>query len=284
MARNARIDLREWPDPRAPRLRRPRMQVARRAEVSAEGQQRKRLWLRRAALVTGLLLVTAVPAAWLVKRYAQSFEVQAVTIEGEFHNEQAHEIELALLPYVKGDFFTADLINARAALLELSWIRDVSLNRRWPNRIIVKIEEQIPVAVWNETLFLNDAAGVFKHRYVDPALTLPSLSGPEGSEAEVLAQFISWNAWLQQVGLDLAGIRLDTRRSWVLITGDGVEISLGKEKVDARLQRFLRTFPRHLKSRMPEIRAVDLRYSNGFAVSWKNPAVNDTGAKRNRDV
>ncbi|HEX5055355.1 MAG TPA: cell division protein FtsQ/DivIB [Gammaproteobacteria bacterium] len=284
MARNARIDLREWPDPRAPRSRRPRMQVVRRSEISDEQRQLRRLWLQRMALITGLVLVTAVPAAWLIKRYAQSFEVQAVTIEGEFHNEQAHEIELALLPYVKGDFFTADLVNARAALLELSWIRDVSLKRRWPNRIIVKIEEQVPVAVWNKTLFLNDAAGIFKHRYVDPTLSLPSLSGPEGSEAEMLAQFMLWNGWLKQAGLDLAGIRLDTRRSWLLITVNGVEINLGKEKVEARLQRFLRTYPRYLKSRMTDVRAVDLRYSNGFAVSWKDPAVNDTGAKRNRDV
>lgn len=284
MARNARIDLREWPDPRAPKPRRARMQVMRRVEIPEEQRQRRRLWLRRAMLVTGLILVTTLPAGWLVKRYAQSFAVQAVTIEGEFHNQQAHEIEAALLPYMKGDFFTADLVNARAALLELSWIRDVSLKRRWPNRIIVKIQEQVPVAVWNETQFLNDAAGVFKHRYIDPVKTLPRLAGPAGTEQKVLTQFTLWNDWLSQAGLQLAGISLDERRSWTLLTGDGVTISLGKEKVEARLQRFLRAYPRYLKSRMTEVRTVDLRYSNGFAVSWKNPAVNDTGVKRNRDV
>lgn len=284
MARNARIDLREWPDPRASRSRRQRMQVVRRVEISDEERQLKRRWLRRVVLVAGLALLTATPAALLIKWHAQSFAVQAVTIEGEFHNAQAHEIELALRPYVEGDFFTANLTNARAALLELSWIRDVSLKRRWPNRIIVKIEEQVPVAIWNETQFLNDAAGIFKHRYIDQAQALAKLSGPAASEQKVLAQFVLWRSWLRQAGLDLVGIRLDERHSWMLITGDGVGINLGKEKVEARLQRFLRAFPRHLRSRMSEVRAIDLRYSNGFAVSWKNPALNDTGVKRNRDV
>jgi cell division protein FtsQ len=284
MTRSARIDLREWPDPRAPRLKRPRMQVIRRTEIVAEQQQQKRLLLRRAVLVAMIILLTAVPAAWLVKRYAQSFTVQAVTIEGEFHNEQAHEIEHALLPYVKGDFFTADLANARTALLELSWIREVSLKRRWPNRIIVKIEEQVPVAVWNGTGFLNDAAGVFRHRYVDESQVLPQLSGPEGSAPEVLAQFTLWNDWLRQTGLHLTGIRLDERRSWTLVIADGITIDLGKEKIEARLQRFLRAFPRYLQPRMANIRAIDLRYSNGFAVGWKSPVMNDTPVKRNRDV
>jgi cell division protein FtsQ len=284
MARNARIDLREWPDPRARRPRRPPMQVVRRAVVSDEQRQHKRQWLRRLLLWACLVSAIAIPTAWLVKRHAESFAVQAVTIEGEFHNGQAHEIETALLPYVKGDFFTADLPGARVALLELSWIRDVSLKRRWPNRIIVQIEEQVPVAVWNETQFLNDAAGVFRHRYIDRAQILPRLSGPAGSEREVLEQFVLWNQWLRQAGLGLAGAGLDERRSWTLITEDGMTINLGKEKLEARLQRFLQAFSKYLKHRAAEIRAVDLRYSNGFAVSWKNPGVNATGAERSRDV
>ncbi len=283
MARSARIDLREWPDPRAPRIKRPRVQVVRRTEAFAEQQQHKRLLLRRVMLVAMIILLTAVPAAWLVKRHAQSFAVQAVTIEGEFHNEQAHEIEQALLPYVRGDFFTADLANARKALLGLSWIREVSLKRRWPNRIIVKIEEQVPVAIWNGTGFLNDAAAVFKHRYIDESRILPQLSGPENSAPEVLAQFTLWDGWLRQMGLHLTGVWLDDRRSWTLIA-DGITINLGKEKIEARLQRFLRAFPRYMQPRMANVRAIDLRYSNGFAVGWKNPAMNDTPVKRNRDV
>jgi cell division protein FtsQ len=283
MARSARIDLREWPDPRAPRLKRPRMQVVRRTEVFAEQRQQKRLLLRRAMLAAMIVLLSTAPAAWLVKRHAQSFAVQAVTIEGEFHNEQAYEIEQALLPYVKGDFFTADLANARKALLGLSWIREVSLKRRWPNRIIVKIEEQVPVAVWNGDEFLNDAAAGFKHRYVDQSEVLPQLSGPQGSAPEVLAQFTLWDGWLRQAGLHLTGVMLDDRRSWTL-TADGITINLGKEKIEARLQRFLRAFPRYLQPRMANVRAIDLRYSNGFAVGWKSAAMNDTAVKRNRDV
>jgi cell division protein FtsQ len=166
----------------------------------------------------------------------------------------------------------------------LTWIREVSLKRRWPNRIIVNIEEQVPVAVWNGEQFLNDAAGVFKHGYIDQAELLPRLSGPAGAEREVLAQFMVWQDWMRRTGLQLAAIRLDERRSWILLTTDGIAISLGKEQVEARLQRFLRAFPRYLQSRAGEMHAVDLRYSNGFAVSWNNPPANDTVVKRNRDV
>jgi cell division protein FtsQ len=69
-----------------------------------------------------------------------------------------------------------------------------------------------------------------------------------------------------------------------LVTEEGITINLGKEKIEARLQRFLSVLPRHLKSRIADVRAIDLRYSNGFAVSWKSPVMNEIAVKRNRDV
>ncbi|HEY3487457.1 MAG TPA: cell division protein FtsQ/DivIB [Gammaproteobacteria bacterium] len=281
MPGSARIDLREWPDPRADKPRRTRIQVVRRTEIAAAEQPR--LLLRRGMLVAGIILITIVPAASLVKWYAQSFEVQAVTIEGEFHNEQAHAVEQALLPYVKGDFFTADLAGARTALLNLSWVRNVSLRRRWPNRIIVKIEEQVPVAVWNQDRFLNDAATAFNHGYIDDSRVLPSLSGPEDSAQEVMSRFLLWQGWFETAGLRLQSVSLDQRRSWMLVTTDGITIDVGTEKIEARLQRFLEIFPQHLKARINEVKTIDLRYSNGFAVSWKSPVMN-AAVKGNRDV
>jgi cell division protein FtsQ len=52
-----------------------------------------------------------------------------------------------------------------------------------------------------------------------------------------------------------------------------VKVLLGREWVESRLARFTQTYTRVLANRIGEIKRIDLRYPNGFAVAWKANAV-----------
>jgi cell division protein FtsQ len=55
--------------------------------------------------------------------------------------------------------------------------------------------------------------------------------------------------------------------------------------VDERIQRFIHTASQVISHRWTEINYVDMRYSNGFAIGWRNqgtPA--STPAKRSDDT
>jgi cell division protein FtsQ len=52
----------------------------------------------------------------------------------------------------------------------------------------------------------------------------------------------------------------------------GVTVRLGRRDVDARIDRFIRTASQVVAHRLGEIAYIDMRYSNGFAIGWRNPS------------
>ena len=53
---------------------------------------------------------------------------------------------------------------------------------------------------------------------------------------------------------------------------NGVEIRLGRRDVDDRTDLFLNVVANIITGRAAEIDYVDMRYSNGFTIGWKNGA------------
>ena len=65
----------------------------------------------------------------------------------------------------------------------------------------------------------------------------------------------------------------------------GVTVRLGRRDVDERIERFIRTASQVIAHRMNEIAYVDMRYSNGFAIGWRNAqAPASTPAKHSDDT
>lgn len=286
--RNALNYLRDYPAPDHPRRSRRNLKVIRGATVAVDhvaGDSKKAgYWLSRLLLGAAIVTVLIVAGAWTAKQYAASFSVQHVTIQGEFHNRQAHEIEMTLMPYVRGDFFTVDLQGGRAALMELPWVRHAGLRRQWPNRVIVSIQEQVPVARWGQDALLNDAGRIFQHDYIGDTAHLPLLAGPGTRAADVLTQYLVLEKQLRGSGLSIAALSLSERSTWKLRTAEGVDIELGGEQIESRLQRLLSVWPGRLKDRRDSIASIDLRYSNGFAVGWKTAGSNKEAVGSKRDV
>ncbi len=265
MTREAMIDLRD--------LHTPGKASKRGAGASKRVQQESAAWvmpgwLKRCCLLLLLIGVFSLLFAWLAKKHAESFTVQSVLIQGEFHNWQAHAIREALLPHVQGDFFRVDLAQARAAVLQMPWVREATLRRSWPNQINVSIVEQLAISRWNNQLFLNDEGVAFSHPYIKDE-HLPDLSGIDQHKRLVLQRYLQLKETMHLVGIEITGLHLDARDSWRLDCQGDVSILLGKNDFDIRLQRLLDIYQSHLIDQWHKIAVVDLRYSSGFAVRWK---------------
>ena len=80
----------------------------------------------------------------------------------------------------------------------------------------------------------------------------------------------------------IAALRLDERGAWEMDLDSGVTVRLGRRDVDARLDRFIRTASQVIAHRLSEITYVDMRYSNGFAIGWRNPGSAGVGPQASR--
>jgi len=245
------------------------------------------------------------------------FPVEDVQVIGElkFLNKQA--IEETVKRSVSGGYFTVDLTAVRDLLQYQPWVRSVSLRRVWPASITVIIEEQVPVAYWNEDGYINEAGEVFKPAAVNTTLSLPKLSGPEGQHDNVWKFMNQLYQELALLDYEVTRLKLDDRRAWQLAISSGpvssstsqadieqgIEVKLGRYDTQKRLERFIGILPSLIASQSgasgsgksaaddgsmfgtDRIELIDMRYPNGFAVKMVDEEMldNENNSQR-RDV
>jgi cell division protein FtsQ len=99
---------------------------------------------------------------------------------------------------------------------------------------------------------------------------LPRLSGPEGQYAIVATRYLDLKEQLIPTGLDVRRVHVDPRGAWEMTLANGIYIRLGRRDVGERIELFLDVAASIISRRESEIEFVDMRYSNGFTISWKN--------------
>ncbi len=72
------------------------------------------------------------------------------------------------------------------------------------------------------------------------------------------------------MGLDVRRVEVDARGAWEITLANGIDIRLGRRDIGERIQLFLDVATSIVTRREQEIAFVDMRYSNGFTIGWKN--------------
>ena len=242
------------------------------------------------SLIVLALLLFAYAGLQLLLR-SPLFPLQEIVLRSQLQRVAAAEIESAL-EGVGGNFFAADLATVRERLEQVSWVRRVDLQRVWPDRIEVKLEEHIAFARWGQAVGVDPSRSLvntFGEPFAAPmdegsAAKLPLLVGPAGSAAELARRYRRFGELLAPLGeipdRVVVAVVLTPRHAWQLRLAGGLNLELGRdaaESVEQRLRRFIAAHPESL-ARLPrraanEDRYVDLRYPNGFALrvaGWKS--------------
>ena len=208
-----------------------------------------------------------VATLWLMNR-----PIQAVVIDGAFERVSAIQVEDALEAYIYTGFLSADLHAMRGQLRQLPWVANANVRRRWPGTIEVSIEEQTPAARWGDAGLLNVDGELFIENVSHAPAELPLLSGPRGSERRVAEMYFRVEERLERRGMTVVILQLDQRGAWEMQLISGIRVRLGARMVDIRLDRFFDALDKVVAARTQEVDYIDMRYTNGFAIGWKNRA------------
>ncbi|MGH8400830.1 MAG: cell division protein FtsQ/DivIB, partial [Gammaproteobacteria bacterium] len=225
--------------------------------------------------VAGLLVLATLVA--LVLRFATpALNGPAVTtliVQGELQHVSPATVRESVLPAVTGHgFFRIDMQALQATVQALPWVAVATVRRSWPHTLYISLVEEVPVARWNADGLLDAQGKVFVHGDVSAYAALPLLSGPEGSAQDVLADYDAFAALTRARGLTIAQLTLDARGAASVRLSDGIEVRLGREAAQQRLERFGAVALPALGAQLSSVAYVDMRYTNGFAVGWLSPA------------
>lgn len=243
-------------------------------------RERLPTWLNQ-RLVGAVILVSVIGAgmgfgSWLLVQ-PDTLPIKRVKVEGEFHYLSEQDVYKALGELTSGGFFNVDVRAVKLAAESLQWIDSASVRRQWPSTLQIEITEQVPLARWGKDKVINIRGEIFQPPGKGLSETLPVFSGPEGTGEKVARQYQVLSGLLASTGLTIEELRLTQRRAWDLRLNNGLILLLGRPASEERLERFVATYPKVLKEKVTQMKSIDLRYTNGFAVSWKPGNGTSTG-------
>jgi cell division protein FtsQ len=195
--------------------------------------------------------------------------IKQVRIEGDFTHLSPVDLQLLVTDKVRGGFFNLDVDAVRLALMDEPWVSEVTVKRIWPDALRVIVIEQIPVVRWGESGLLNSSGEYFAPDISTISKALPLLTGPKGSEINLLARFNAMQERIQSIGLNISSVALDERRAWRFQLDNGIKVILGRRDFEERFNRFLTLIPATISGRIEQTESIDMRYTNGFSILWK---------------
>ena len=223
-------------------------------------------------LIAGVVLLCLALAKWVVR--LPLMPIQHVVVTHELREVSRAELE-QVLAGVQGNLYSVSLEGVRHALEKLAWVRRAEVRRKWPNTLVLTLQEQKAVARWGDgsQQLVNSYGEVFYGNSIPVSSSLdnlPSLMGPLGSAPDLLAQLAEIQTALASTGRTPVQLTLNSRLAWQLRLDDGMLIELGREQQRAqivqRLQRFASVYAQSVASSQQKAQVVDLRYPNGFVL------------------
>lgn len=224
------------------------------------------------AVALGLLVAGM---AWLKR--APIFPIRSIQLDGDLARNSVPTIRANAAPRLAGNFFSVDLQQARAAFESVPWVRRAVVRRVWPDRLTVRLEEHQPAALWQGAVaepaadrLVNAQGEVFEANVGDVEdEDLPTLAGPDGSAAEMLAMYRRVQPALARLDLGIERLQLSGRGSWRAELDSGAVVELGRgtaAELTARTELFARTLTQVTARWQQPLEYADLRHRDGYAV------------------
>lgn len=236
-------------------------------------------------VVMAVVLLTS----WLFRQ--PIFNLSAIAVRGDVVHNNAVTLRANVAPRLAGNFFTVNLAQTRAVFESVPWVRKAVVQRQFPDRLKVLLQEHQAVAYWGpegDTRLVNSFGEVFEANQAEvESADLPQLNGPSGQTPLVLQAYRQLSAQFEKLDMQLERLELTGQGSWRARLDSGAALELGHGSVDeieGRTQRFIATLNQVSLRYGRDLESADLRYGNGYALKLKGVTTLNPGDKDDKKV
>ena len=221
-------------------------------------------------VVAGLMVVAGAliwMSLWI--NQPENLRINKVDWQGELRYQNKAELEALVAPYVATNLYLLDEVALEQMLEGLPWIREASLRKVWPQQLLINVEEQFPVAFWGDRHLMNQFGEVFPAELPEMADQFPKIYSPTSTGRVMAERYVGLMGQLRDLSLEVVELSESENGSWQMRLRDGQEVILGRKDQDKRIKRFKVGYVKALQANFENVRTIDLRYTNGFAIEWK---------------
>lgn len=216
-------------------------------------------------IIRTLVLALVVGAGWQLWTVLDK-PIDTLIVEGDMTPAERERIQSALSGVGVAGILSTDLGDFEQILEAMGWARGVDIRRKWPNKLVVNIRKENPVAKWGVDAYLAADGSVLSlpNQYPNLPTLRSSVSNPHQSMQvyRLLQQFASRQA------LRIMDLSESAEGEWVVEFANGLALHLGASEINDRMSRFLRAYDSVLREKTAIIDYVDARYPSGIAVKF----------------
>jgi cell division protein FtsQ len=238
------------------------------------------------SLLAAILLVAALYAFHRLEQFlirdprfelvgaGESSQPESLTVSGVAH-ASPRAVEAVFAEDFGRSVYLIPLADRRATLRTVDWVKDASVARLWPNRLVVRISERTPAAfvtLGSGRVALIDEDGVIlppaKDRFTLPVLAGVRAGDPISDRRESVQRAMRLTKELGEAAQKISEIDVSDRDNLKVsepFEGRIVTLMLGDRDFAVRHQNFLTHFA-EIKRKLPGAATLDMRLEDRITV------------------
>ena len=189
------------------------------------------------------------------------YPIEEVEITSTTSNYDTKKINDIVASIQGQDLLSLDLSDIKKSISSDDWIRDVEIKKSFPDTLEIIIIPQQPFAIYNSKVMMMDGTVIGAPL---PQLDLPIIVDHTNDSLSSMKTMILTDKLLQKIDLDINKVEIHDSLIKVF-TSSNILIS-DRVNYEVNLNRLVITFQDLKKLFKREIKSIDMRYSNGFAI------------------
>lgn len=230
-------------------------------------------WFLKLSLA--ILLISVLVWGWIKLSDPQTLPINTVSVQGDYPHVDRELLRQAILPYTKKGYIRLDVAGLQEKLQKLPWVASATVQRTWPDTVIIALVEHRPIARFGSQMLLSEGGEPFNIGQIKPPGGLPFFVGPAGQQKLMLQTYHEMSAILSPLSVKINALVLDEQQFWRLQLNNGLILLIGRVEPLERLKRFMAIYQQVIGGRLSTIEYVDLRYMHGIAVRYKSQKLED---------
>ncbi len=163
-----------------------------------------------------------------------------------------------------------DVVNVRdlhEKIVNIDWIRAVSVRRNWPNSVHLIVNRELPTARWGFDAYLNGNGDVLS-LVENYSFELPLVNASSTGSVSSVKLFKTFSTLVGRSGLRIVELVESDVAGWTVTFANGISVVVGKTDVLNRLKRFINLYEEVLRGNEDHVVMADARYPSGVAIEW----------------
>ena len=185
-------------------------------------------------------------------------EIEITSTTSNYDNKKIDDIVASIQGQ---DLLSLDISDIKRSIRSDDWIRDVEIKKSFPDTLEIIIISQKPFAIYNAKIMMIDGTIIESPSL---PLDLPIIIDYTNDSVNSMNIMILTDKLLQKIDLDIKQVEIHNSLIKVF-TSTNILIS-DRVNYEVNLNRLVLTFQDLKKLFKKEIKSIDMRYSNGFAI------------------